>query len=73
MRLVPDESRGQAFGLAGSGLIEVQGIGLVVGGLMVLWLHSAGRTVAVIAGAGLLVALPAAVAWRQARQADPLS
>ncbi|HEY4021195.1 MAG TPA: MFS transporter [Pseudonocardiaceae bacterium] len=73
MRLVPDESRGQAFGLAGSGLIAVQGIGLVVGGLMVLWLHSAGRTVAVIAAAGLLVALPAAVAWRRARQADPLS
>jgi predicted MFS family arabinose efflux permease len=72
MRLVPDESRGQAFGLAGSGLIAVQGIGLVAGGLLVLGLHSAGRTVAVIALAGVLAALPAAAAWRRARQANPL-
>jgi predicted MFS family arabinose efflux permease len=72
MRLVPDEGRGQAFGLAGSGLIAVQGIGLVVGGLLVLWLHSAGLTVAVIAAVGLLCAVPAAVAWRRARQAHPL-
>lgn len=72
MRLVPDESRGQAFGLAGSGLIAVQGIGLVAGGLLVLALHSAGRTVAVIAAVGVLVALPAAAAWRRARQAHPL-
>jgi MFS family permease len=73
IRLVPDESRGQAFGLAGSGLIAVQGIGLVVGGLMVWWLRSAGYTVAVIAAAGLLFAVPAAVAWRRARQAHPLT
>ncbi len=72
MRLVPDEARGQAFGLAGSGLIAVQGIGLVAGGLLVLGLHSAGLTVAVIAAAGLLCAFPAAVAWRHARQAHPL-
>jgi predicted MFS family arabinose efflux permease len=69
MRLVPDESRGQAFGLAGSGLIAVQGIGLVGGGLLVLWLRSAGLTVAVVAAAGLLCAVPAAAAWRRARQA----
>jgi hypothetical protein len=69
MRLVPDAARGQAFGLAGSGLIAVQGIGLVLGGVLVLGMGSAGRTVAVIAAAGILFAIPAALGWHRARRA----
>ena len=51
MRLVPDAERGQAFGLAGAGLIAVQGIGLLVGALVVLGTNSPSITVALIAGA----------------------
>ncbi|WP_410654079.1 MFS transporter [Amycolatopsis sp. lyj-112] len=72
MRLVPDTERGQAFGLAGSGLIAVQGIGLVAGGLLVGVLGSPATTVSVIALAGLVVAVPATRAWRQVAPLHPL-
>ncbi|MCU1680329.1 MAG: major facilitator superfamily protein [Amycolatopsis sp.] len=72
MRLVPDAERGQAFGLAGSGLIAVQGIGLLVAGILVSVLHSPARTVAVIAAAGVLFAVPIATTWRRARLTNPL-
>ncbi len=73
MRLVPDSERGQAFGLAGAGLIAVQGIGLLAGALLVAVVGSASLTVAVIAAAGVFFAVPATVAWRRARLAQPLS
>jgi predicted MFS family arabinose efflux permease len=72
MRLVPDTERGQAFGLAGSGLIAVQGIGLIAGGLLVGVLHSPATTVSVIALAGLVVAVPATRAWRHVAPSHPL-
>jgi hypothetical protein len=72
MRLVPDAERGQAFGLAGAGLIAVQGIGLLVGALLVAVIGSPGLTVATIACVGVLTAIPAALAWRRALVASPL-
>jgi MFS family permease len=65
MRLVPDAERGQAFGLAGSGLIAVQGIGLIAGGMVVARLGSPSVTIAVIAAAGVVTAVPIALAWRR--------
>jgi len=67
--LVPDSGRGQAFGLAGSGLIAAQGLGLVAGGVLVTSLGSAATAIAVAGAAGTLVALPAAAAWTRARTA----
>lgn len=67
MRIVPDAGRGQAFGLAGSGLIAVQGIGLVAGGVLVGVIGSVASTVAAVGAAGTLVAIPAAAAWHRAR------
>jgi len=67
MRIVPDSGRGQAFGLAGSGLIAVQGIGLVAGGVLVSLVGSVAMTVAVAGAAGTLAAIPAAAAWHRAR------
>lgn len=69
MRIVPDSGRGQAFGLAGSGLIAVQGIGLVAGGLMVSIFGSVATTVTVAGAAGTLIAIPAALTWSRARAA----
>ena len=65
--LVPDSGRGQAFGLAGSGLIATQGLGLVAGGVLVTIFGSAATTIATAGAAGTLVALPAAAAWSKAR------
>jgi predicted MFS family arabinose efflux permease len=66
MRLVPDAGRGQAFGLAGSGLIAAQGIGLAAGGLLASVTGSVAITIAVAGAAGTLLAIPAATAWRRA-------
>jgi predicted MFS family arabinose efflux permease len=65
--LVPDSGRGQAFGLAGSGLIAAQGLGLVGGGILVTIFGSAATAIATAGAAGTLVALPAAAAWSKAR------
>ena len=67
MRIVPDASRGQAFGLAGSGVIASQGLGLAAGGLLASVLGSVAVTIAVAGAAGTLFAIPAATAWRRAR------
>ncbi|MDT8912160.1 MFS transporter [Amycolatopsis sp. PS_44_ISF1] len=71
MRLVPDAERGQAFGLAGSGLIAVQGIGLIAGGAAVAGLGSPSVTIAVIAAAGVVTAVPVALAWRRVYRSVP--
>jgi MFS family permease len=67
MRIVPDSGRGQAFGIAGSGVLAAQGIGLATGGLLVSVIDSVAATVAVAGAAGILVAIPAATAWHKAR------
>jgi predicted MFS family arabinose efflux permease len=69
--LVPDSGRGQAFGLAGSGLIAAQGLGLVAGSVLVTIFGSAATTIATAGAAGTLVALPVAAAWSKARTAPP--
>jgi predicted MFS family arabinose efflux permease len=71
MRLVPDDERAQAFGLAGSGLIAVQGLGVLAGGGLVALLGSPAMTVTVVAAAGVLTAVPAAAAWRRAYRTHP--
>lgn len=67
MRIVPDSGRGQAFGLAGSGLIAVQGVGLAAGGLLVTLTDSPAAAIAYTGAAGALVAAAAAAAWYRSR------
>jgi len=71
MRLVPDAERGQAFGLAGSGLIAVQGLGLIAGGVLVGVVGSPALTVALLAAIGVAAAVPAVSAWHRVRPARP--
>jgi predicted MFS family arabinose efflux permease len=66
VRLTPDHQRGQTLGLARSGLIAVQGIGVAVGGLVAQWSGNVTGTVGLAGAAGLLCAVGAAVAWRRA-------
>lgn len=71
---VPDEHRGQAFGLAVTALRVTQGVGVLLAGLLA---EATGpsRAVAVSGGVGAVVALGAAAAWRRAARspeaADP--
>lgn len=67
MRLVPDSGRGQAFGLAGSGLIAIQGAGLAAGGLLATVAGSASAAIALAGGIGAVVAVLAALTWYRAR------
>lgn len=64
VRAVPDQQRGQAIGIASSGLLAVQGFGILLGGIVAgLW----GVNVAV-ASAGLLgTALAVALSWNWRR------
>lgn len=70
MRTVPDTSRGQAGGLVASGLVAVQGLGILLGGLLA---ESVGavRTVSVAGALGVVLGLLAAIAWRRARIRTP--
>ncbi|WP_216206245.1 MFS transporter [Amycolatopsis aidingensis] len=63
VRLVPDTRRGQALGLARSGMVAAQGLGVTAGGLLAGWLGSASAAIACAGAAGTLVALAAATAW----------
>lgn len=65
MRAVPDAHRGQAFGLAGSGLIAVQGLGVALGGLLAQALGSPAVAIALAGAAGLPAGLLAAAAWHR--------
>jgi hypothetical protein len=59
--IVPSHVRGQAIGMASSGLLASQGIGLLVGGAIAsLW--AVGPAIAVAGLAGSLVAVPLTVA-----------
>ncbi|MQA94748.1 MAG: MFS transporter [Streptosporangiales bacterium] len=70
MRTVPDTSRGQAGGLVASGLVAVQGLGILLGGLLAEGIGAA-RTVAVAGALGVTLGLFAAYAWRRARIRTP--
>ncbi|MFD4035076.1 MFS transporter [Streptomyces sp. NPDC058637] len=66
--LTPADQRGQALGLARSGLTAMQGIGVAAGGLAA---QLSGSSALTIGGAGLvgtLCAIMAAVSWARARQ-----
>jgi Major Facilitator Superfamily len=73
MRLVPDSQRGQAFGLAGSGLIAVQGIGVLVGGALAQALGSAAIVITVSGVAGAAIGTALAIGWRHQCRSDVVS
>lgn len=66
MELVPNERRGQAYGIARSGLIAAQGLGVLVGGVVAELTGSVSTTIALAGAIGLLAAVPAAVSWQRA-------
>lgn len=70
MRTVPDTSRGQAGGLVASGLVAVQGLGILLGGLLAESLGAV-RTVSLAGTLGVVLGLLAATAWRRARIRTP--
>jgi len=62
--IVPSNVRGQAIGLASSGLLAAQGIGLLIGGVLAsVW--GVAPAIAVVGVAGSVCALPLTLAWRQ--------
>jgi predicted MFS family arabinose efflux permease len=64
--VVPPHVRGQAIGLASSGLLAAQGIGLLIGGLLAsAW--AVGPAIAIAGATGSLLAIPLALARRTVR------
>jgi predicted MFS family arabinose efflux permease len=63
VRLAPDHQRGQAFGLARSGQIGIQGVGIAAGGLVAQATGTAAGTIAIAGICGALCALAVGVAW----------
>jgi predicted MFS family arabinose efflux permease len=70
MSRVPDDRRGQAFGLATTGLLAGQGIGLLGAGALAEHLDPS-LVVAAFGAAGGLAALPLVAASRRRALADP--
>jgi MFS family permease len=66
---VPDEARGQVMGLSNAGLTTVMGLAPLAAGALATWLGAA-RTVGLVGVAGLVLAVPLAMAWRRARGDD---
>jgi hypothetical protein len=62
---VPDESRGQAIGLASAAMQAAQGFGIVLAGLLAQVLTPA-AVVGLAGAAGVVAAVAAGVAWRRA-------
>ncbi len=70
VRATSDEIRGRAIGVAASGILAGQGVAVLAGGLLAdLW--SPSTSVAVCAGAGILIALVGTVAWSRSCSAEP--
>jgi len=68
MRVVPDHHRGQAFGLAQSGLIAVQGPGIAAFGF--IGDHVGAPHAIALAGAiGSALAIVLGISWERARRA----
>lgn len=67
MRLVPDHQRGHAFGLAQSGLIAVQGLGIAAFGVVADHV-GAPRAIGLAGAVAALLAVVLGVAWERARQ-----
>jgi MFS family permease len=69
MRIVPDHHRGQSFGLAQSGLIAVQGLGIA--GFGFIGDHIGAPQAIRLSGIiGSVLAVGLAVSWERARRAD---
>jgi predicted MFS family arabinose efflux permease len=67
--MVPNEVRGGAFGVIRAGLRVSQGIGVAVGGAVAQGIGSATTTIALAGAAGVVIAVPATIAWaRQNRR-----
>jgi predicted MFS family arabinose efflux permease len=64
---VPDARRGQAYGVARSGLIAVQGLGVLTGGILAELTGSVTTTIALAGITGTLAAAFAAMSWRRAQ------
>ena len=69
MRIVPDHHRGQAFGLAQSGLIAVQGLGIAAFGLIGDHL-GAPHAISLSGIIGAALAIGLGISWERARRAD---
>jgi MFS family permease len=69
--LVPNDIRGGAFGIIRTGLRVSQGIGVAIGGAVAQGIDSATNTIALAGVVGVLVAVPAAVAWARLNRAEP--
>lgn len=69
MRTVPDHHRGQAFGLAQSGLIAVQGLGIAAFGFIGDHI-GAPRAIALAGVIGSVLAIGFGLSWERARRAD---
>ncbi|MEO3888888.1 MFS transporter [Nonomuraea sp. B5E05] len=65
VRIAPPESRGQTVGLASSGMVAAQGLGILAGGLLV---EVAGPEygLAIAGAAGLAAGVPVLLAWNRA-------
>lgn len=61
--LVPNEIRGGAFGVIRTGLRVSQGIGVAIGGAVAQGIGSTTTTIALAGGLGVVIAIPATVAW----------
>jgi MFS family permease len=69
-RGVPDHIRAQAAGLMNSGVATVQGLSPLLAGLLADRLSTT-DTVGIVGVIGVVIALPAAFAWRRAMAIDP--
>ncbi|MFC4062724.1 MFS transporter [Planomonospora corallina] len=67
VRCVPSEQRGQAFGLVQSGLLAVQGVGILVGGAAADELGPE-SVVALAGAAGLFAAAALSMLWAESRK-----
>lgn len=68
--LVPNEIRGGAFGVIRTGLRVSQGIGVAIGGAVAQGIGSATKTVALAGAVGVLIAVPATIAWSRQNRAQ---
>lgn len=65
--IVPGDRRGQAIGIAASGLLAVQGLGILAGGGLSSWVGTA-PAIAVAGVTGAVLAVLVTLAWDRARR-----
>jgi predicted MFS family arabinose efflux permease len=70
VRAVPDRSRGQVIGLVASGLVAIQGLGIVSFGVVAGHVGAA-RAVALAGGSALALAALLAAGWARVSRSDP--